>query len=169
MSLYWSYMRLSSMYSLQIWSHFLLTFQFYTIYPIYPPQFLSVPLKVHFQSLICLLSFISLLSLSAYTVSLSPSLLHQDFPRSSMWVKSVLKWCGTCLLRIWSMQWRVSASQWCIEPLNWLSFVKSLKMRFWGSGPISTISKYTLTLKTVWKSLAVPHTDVLDFLLFSLV
>lgn len=46
--------------------------------------------------------------LSACTVSLSSSVLHQDFPRSSMWGKSVLKWCGTCLLRIWSMQWRVS-------------------------------------------------------------
>lgn len=66
-------------------------------------------LKVH--AVICWLNFIYFLSLSAYTVSLSPSLLHQDFPRNSTWVKSVLKSCGTCLLRIWSMQWRVSASQ----------------------------------------------------------
>lgn len=59
------------------------------------PQFILVPLKLH--------SFPSFILIFL--------LLHPDFLRSSMWVKSVLKSCGTYLLRIWSMQWKVSANR----------------------------------------------------------
>lgn len=52
---------------------------------------------------------------------------HQDFPRSSTWVKSVLKWCGICLLRIWSMQWRVSAGH---HTLKWTDWALTKHWRF---------------------------------------
>lgn len=75
------------------------------------------------------------------TVIVSSSLPHQDFPRSSTWVKSALRWCGTCLPRIWSTLWRVSEHLYCAEPLcdmDWKSgkwwfqrFVSSKETNSW--------------------------------------